>query len=178
MVVVLSFCAAFILFYWQFVGKPVRQEISNIEVEIRRLREIEYKLKEIVIRYKNFDKFVGLTGDRLQDAQNFLPQEMNHDKFIVEIYKAAENNNVRINSVQVGEISTVKLDEKNSSREILRQSVKVQLESEYIPLLNFIREVADGERLTTLENTLITGEENNFLNCDLEFFIYAEKPAQ
>lgn len=95
-----------------------------------------------------------------------MPAEMNAEKFIAALYTSAENKKILINSVQTGEIS-----EKDS---LQRQEIKIRLDADYISLLNFIREVIDGERLASLENFSIAKDgESNILNCELEFIIFA-----
>ena len=41
-------------------------------------------------------------------------------------------------------------------------------------MLNFMREVLDGERLTTLENFQVERSEGKILSCELTLKIFAE----
>ena len=116
-------------------------------------------------RHGNFAEFVELTDERLNFAQEYLPAEIDDEKFIAELYEIAENRQMLIYSVQTGEIY---------NDEIQRQSIKIRAEADFISLLNFIREILDGARLVSLENFSINSDgETNILDCELEFSIYA-----
>lgn len=139
-----------------------------LDAETKRLETIEKELEYLQTRYKNFEAVVELTAERLAQMQEYLPAEMNDEKFIGELYRLAENENkkILINSVQAGEIS-----EKDS---VQRQVIKIRLEADFISLLNFIREVIDGDRLASFENFSITSDgESNILDCELEFVIFS-----
>ncbi len=161
-------CATVAILYRQFIYIPIQAEISSLKAETKRLQTIEKELEILQTRHKNFEEFVELTEEKLTQAQELLPTEMNAEKFISELYTLAENKKILLNSVQVGETS-----EKNS---VQRQIIKIHLEADYISLLNFIREILDGERLASLENFSITKDgESNILTCELEFLIFALK---
>ena len=162
-------CATASVLYWQLIYIPVKAEISRLNAETKNFQVAEQELKYLQTRYKNFEKIVDLTAEKLARAQDYLPSEMNAEKFTAELYNFAEDKRILINAVQLGEISVTET--------VQKQSVKIQLNTDYISLLNFIREILDGERLASLENFIIASEnESNILNCELEFTIFALKP--
>ena len=163
---IFGICATVAILYWQLIYLPVEAEISRLNDETKRLETLEKELVNLQTRYKNFEETVELTGERLTQMQEYLPAEMNAEKFVSEIYNLAEDKKILINSVQAGEIT-----EKNS---VQSQLIKIQLEADYISLLNFIREILDGERLASFESFSISrADESNILNCDLEFVIFS-----
>lgn len=163
---VLAICAVVAILYWQLIYSPVEAEISRLDAETKKIETLEKELKQLQTRYKNFESVVELTEERLSQMQEYLPAEMNAEKFIADLYNLAEDKKILINSVQAGEMS-----EKNS---VQRQPLKIHLEADYISLLNFIREILDGERLASFESFSISRDgESNILNCELEFIIFA-----
>lgn len=163
---VLVICATVAILYWQLIYLPVESEISRLNAETKQIETLENELKQLQTRYKNFESVVELAEERLLQMQEYLPAEMNAEKFISDLYNLAEDKKILINSVQAGEVS-----EKNS---VQWQQIKIRLESDYISLLNFIREILDGERLTSFENFSIARDgESNILNCEVEFVIFA-----
>ena len=137
-----------------------------MNAETKQIEATELELKNLQERYGDLKKFFQLTQERLAQMQEYLPAEMQAEKFVAQLYNAAEDKKILINSVQLGEVS-----EKNS---VQTQTVKIQLSSDYISLLNFIREILDGERLTSFESFSIAREgESNILNCELEFLIFS-----
>lgn len=163
---IFAICATVATFYWQLIYLPVESEISRLNAETKRIETLENELNQLQTRYKNFESLVELTEERLKQMQEYLPAEMNAEKFIAELYNLAEDKKILINSVQAGEMS-----EKNS---VQHQPLKIRLESDYISLLNFIREVLDGERLASFENFSISRDgDSNILNCELEFVIFS-----
>ena len=164
--IVFTICATVAILYWQLIYLPVQSEISNLAAESKRLETIEKELEILQARHKNFEEFVASTEEKLFQMQELLPAEMNAEKFIAALYTSAENKKILINSVQTGEIS-----EKDS---VQRQEIKINLDADYISLLNFIREVIDGDRLASLENFSIAKDgKSHILNCELEFIIFA-----
>ena len=159
-------CATVAILYWQIIYIPIQNEISALNSETKRIETIESELANLTARHKNFEEIVALTEENLLQMQEFLPAEMNAEKFIAALYTSAENKKILINSVQAGEIS-----EKDS---VQRQKINIRLESDYISLLNFILEILEGERLASFENFSISSDgESNILNCELEFIIFA-----
>ena len=135
----------------------------------------ERELKKLVERHKNFPEFVEKSGELLAEEEIFLPTEPESEKFAAEIYRVAELNKVEVSSLRAGEVSKVEPKEKNSDDkgELFFQPVKVELSGNYVAILNFIREISDGERFTQLSGISITSnEEENFLKCEAEFLIY------
>ena len=165
-IIILTICAIVAILYWQLIYNPVQAEISALDTETKQIEKIEQEIENLQTRYGNIEDLVALTEERLTQMQELLPAEIDSEKFITELYKIAEDKKILINSVQVGEIS--------ETDSVQKQSVKIRLETDYISLLNFIREILDGERLASFENFSITREdETNILNCELEFLIFA-----
>ena len=165
-------CALVFLGWYQFFYEPTQREIVNMELETRRLREVEREILELKARHGNLAAFVETKELQLDEARNFLPPTLAQDEFIDALYRAAESSRARIISVQTGA--------ENSSDEIQSQVVNVKLEANYILLLNFIRTTLDGERLTNLENFSVESAGGNVISCDLSFKIFAapiKKPA-
>ena len=136
-----------------------------MELETRRLREVEREVKELKARHGDLAVFAELKAQQLDEARIYLPPTPAQDEFLDELYRAAEAVEVRILSVRT--------DEVKSKSELQSQAVSVRLEANYIPLLNFIRLILDGERLTSLEGVSIERTDTRLLNCELSFKIYA-----
>ena len=165
--IIFTICATAAFLYWQLIYLPVQAEILRLNAETKKIETIQKEIENLQARYGNLEDLVALTEERLSQMQEYLPAEMNAEKFIANLYKIAEDKKILINSVQVGEIS--------ATDSIQKQTIKIQLESDYISLLNFIREILDGERLASFENFSIARvDESNILNCELEFLIFAE----
>lgn len=161
---VLGICATAAVLFWLLVYAPVKAEISAMNLETQRLQMQTRELETLQARYGNLEDFAEKADERLTLAQDFLPTNVDDEKFVDGLYKIAAGKKILINSVQVGEIQ---------GDEIQRQSVRVRLDADYISLLNFIREVLDGGRLVALESFSLEG--SGILNCELEFFIFAVK---
>ena len=149
----------------QFVHEPARREILNMELETRRLREVEREILELKERYGNLAALVEQKELELDAIKKFFPPTLMQDEFIDELYRAAESHRAQIISVRAGEIIS---EEKFQS-----QIVNVNLEADYVSLLNFTREILDGERLTRLEKFLATSEGDRIISCELSFKIFA-----
>lgn len=163
---IIFFLGIILSFGWlKFIYEPSQREILNMELETRRLREIEREISELKSRHENLLTFVQATEQRLDDMRIFLPSTLAQDEFIAELYRAAEFSQARIIFVQSSEII--------SGEEFQAQVVSVKLETEYISLLNFIREVSDGGRLTSLERFSLESAGGKILSCDLSFKIFA-----
>ena len=157
--IIFIICATTLFLYWQLIYIPVQAEITKFDAETKKFQAAEKELNYLQTRYKNFEEIAELTAEK-------LPAEMNDEKFIAALYTLATDKNILIKSVQVGEIS------ENDS--VQKQSIKIRLDADYISLLNFIREILDGERLASLESYSISSDgESNILNCELEFIIFA-----
>ena len=163
------FLSAIIFFFaWQqFFYEPIQREILNTELETRRLREIEREILELKAR-NNLAALVEEKESELDAAKNFLPPTLTQDKFIDELYRAADAQKVQVISVRAGEII--------SAEKISAQFVNVNVEGNFVSLLNFIREIVDGERLARLENFSVTAEESNVVSAELRFKIFAATP--
>ena len=156
-------------FGWhEFFYEPAQREILNMELETRRLREVEREIFQLKARHENLSTFIEQKELELDAARNFLPTTLLQDKFIDELYRAADSCRVQIISVQTGE--TV------STEEIKSQIISVDLEADYISLLNFLRTILDGERLSTLESFSLESAEGKILSCELNFKIFAAVP--
>ena len=154
--------------WYQFLYEPARREILNIELETRRLREVEREILELKACHKNLLAFVETKEIELDAAEKFLPPTLAQDKFIGELYRAADASRVKITSVKVGE--TI------AEEKFQAQIVIVKAETDYISLLNFIREIIDGERLTRLEKFLATSADNGIISYELNFKIFSAAP--
>ena len=150
--------------WYEFIYEPARREILNMELETRRLREVEREILNLKARHEDLSAFIELKEQQLDEAQNFLPPTLEQDKFIDELYRTAEFQNVRILSVRAGDI--------NDAEEFQSQIISLRLQADYISLLNFIREILDGERLIVLERFSVENS-NKILSCDLNFKIFA-----
>ena len=158
-------CIIIFIGWHQFFYAPTQREILNIELETRRLHEVEREISELKARHENLSLFAEEKELELDAARNFLPATLAQDKFIDELYRAAEACNAQIISVQAGEII--------SAEEFQSQLVTVNLEADYVSSLNFIREVLDGERLTNLENFYAGSSEGKILSCEVTFKIFS-----
>lgn len=167
-VIVFSVLIIFSFGWHQFIYEPTQREILNMELETRRLREVEREILELKARHENLSAFVEAKELEVDAAKIFLPPTLAQDKFIGALYQAADVNKVRLVSVHMGEII--------SEEKFQTQAVNLSLETDYISLLNFIREIIDGERLTRLENFSATNASNGIISCELVFKIFAAAP--
>lgn len=163
----LTILAIFAFVYWQFIYIPFQEEMASIRAENQKFMAIEHELIEFKTRHEDVEAYAELTNENLHEARRSLPDEIADAEFVDALYRIAESNRILINSAQVGSISA------DDSNNVQRQSINVNLEGDYVSLLNFIREVLDGERLAYLANVSMTGN-GGFLNCNLEFLIYAQ----
>ena len=163
-------CCVVAIFFINIIYAPLESAISSMQMQARKLHGIERDLDNFKKSHGDIEKFFTLTENRLIESREFLPPESAQDTFVAEIYKIAEKNNVRINSVQVGEMQAV---EKNSedNKKFFRQSINVKIDADYISTLKFLREILNGNRLTTLENISVDSGEN-ILKGDIEFLIF------
>ena len=163
----ITFIAGIILLiiWHQFFYTAIEREILSINLETRRLHELERELNELKERHKDLAEFVAQKDSELDAALNFLPTTLAQEKFIDELYQAADFNKVRLTSVQA--------EESISAEEIQSQVITVTLESDYISLLNFLRETLDGRRLVSLENFSVESLGNSILSCRLALKIFA-----
>ena len=166
---IIFFSTMIFFFAWhQFFYEPVQREILNTELEARRLREIEREIFELKARHENLAALVEEKYFELDAAKNFLPPTLDQDKFIDELYRAADAQKVQVTAVRAGEII--------SAEKISAQFVSVKLEGNFVSLLNFIREIVDGERLARLENFSVAAAEINVVSAELRFKIFAATP--
>ena len=153
--------------WYVFFYEPTQREILNMELETRRLGEVAREISDIKARHGDLSAFVLEKEMQLDEARIFLPATLAQDKFVDELYKTAELCGAKITSIRT--------DEATSAEEIQAQIVSVNLEADYISLMNFIRGVIDGERLTTLDEISIE-RSGGILSCDLDFKIFATAP--
>ena len=151
--------------WWQFIYEPTQREILAMKLETRRLREVEREIMELKARHEDLSAFVEEKELELDAARNFLPATLEQDKFIDELYRAADFHKARIISVQTDDAT---------SETLQAQVVNVKLEADYISLLNFLRAILDGERLTNLERFSLEHAVGRILSCELSFKIFAE----
>lgn len=153
--------------YYKFIYEPAQREILSMELETRRLSEVALEISDIKSRHGDLSAFVLEKEMQLDEARIFLPATLAQDKFVDELYKTAELCGAKITSIRT--------DEATSAEELQAQIVSVNLEADYISLMNFIRGVIDGERLTTLDEISIE-RSGGILSCDLDFKIFATAP--
>ena len=159
-------CVIIFVGWHQFFYTTTQREILNMELETRRLREIEREISELKARHENLSAFVETKEFELDAARNFLPSTIAQDKFIDELYRTAEFRSVRIISIQTDEVI--------SAEKFQSQVITVNVETDYISLLNFIRELLDGSRLINLENFSAESVRGKIISCELSFKIFAE----
>ena len=159
-----------LLIAWhQFFYTTTQREVLNMQLEARRLHEVERQLSELKLRHKDLSAFVAQKDSQLDAALNFLPPTLAQEKFIDGLYRAAEFNNVRLTSVQA--------EDAILAEEIQSQVITVALEADYISLLKFLRETLDGGRLVSLENFSVESAGNAVLSCRLALKIFATTSA-
>jgi hypothetical protein len=139
-----------------------------MELETRRLREVEHEISKLKARHGNFAAFVTAKELQLDKTRIFLPPTLAQEEFIDGLYRAADFSKARIVSVHTGE--------EIQDKEVQAQVVNVKAEADYISLLNFIRVTLDGERLATLEKFSVDSAEGNIISCTLSFKIFATAP--
>ena len=161
-------CVIIFVGWWQFIYEPARREILSMELETRRLREVERELLELKARHENLTAFVEAKELELDAARNFLPATLEQDKFIDELYTVADFHKVQLMAVDTDEVT--------AEEKFQAQVINVKLEADYISLLNFIRELLDGERLVSLERFSAQNAEGRILSCELSFKIFATVP--
>lgn len=159
-------CVLIFVGWYQFFYTTTQREILSMELETRRLREVEREILELKARHENLSAFVETKELELDAARNFLPATIAQDKFIDELYRTADFHRVRIISIQTGEVI--------SAENFQAQVVSINLETDYISLLNFIRELLDGGRLISLENFSAESASGKIISCELSFKIFAE----
>ena len=164
--ITLLVCGIIFFCWYNFFYETTQREIASTEMETRRLREVEREILELKARYENLTALVELKEQQLDAARNFLPSTLEQDKFIDVLYRSAELCGVQLMSVQTGE--------EISAQEVQTQIVTVKLETDYISLLNFIRESLDGGRLVSLEKFSVNSAGDKILLCELNFKIFAE----
>ena len=150
----------------EFVWEPARREILNMQLETRKLREVKREILELKARHGNLSALLARKERELDAAREFLPSELNAEKFIDALYRSAQTQRAEIISVQAGDIG---------GEELQSQTVTVKLEADYVSLLNFLREILDGKRLAALETVSIDGTGGKILSCELTFRIFAAK---
>lgn len=162
---VLVACVAAGILYWRLIFVPVEAEISAMRLETRRLEVQLRELEEFKARWGDLEEAVAASEERLALMREYLPPEMDSEKFLSTVYALADARKIFINSVQAGEIS---------GDTVQRQTIKIRFEGRYIPLLNFIREILDGGRLARLDGYTIQ-RDGNILTGELNFSIFAAK---
>ena len=169
MAIFFAFCGFWINNYCE----EMQSETLRLQTEIKRLEVIQKKSQEFERLKSKYPDIVERSEENLLEFQEYLPTELKTESFTDEIYRAADKNNISITSMQSGEPFMADMD-RNFVGEFYKQSVKVQFEAEYVPTLNFLREIIDGKRFATLERiSLVSAEE--FLDCEAEFYIYSAK---
>lgn len=150
----------------EFVFEPVRRDTVNMQLETRRLREVEREILELKERYGDLSAALAQKERELEAAREFLPVELAQEKFIETLYRAADSQGAQIISVQAGSVE---------GDELQSQIVTVKLEAQYVSLLNFVREIVDGKRFAVLDKASVEGTGDKFLSCELTFRIFAAR---
>ena len=150
----------------EFILEPARRDTLNMQLETRRLREIEREVLAFKARHGDLSALVAQKERELDAAREYLPVELDSEKFVDALYRAAEAWRAQILSVRAGDVE---------ESELQSQTVTVKLESQYVPLLNFVREIVDGKRLAVLEKASIESTGDAFLSCELTFRIFAAR---
>ncbi len=173
--ITLALCLFATFLFVKLIYAPIKSETSAAQLESRRLHAVEKNLQEFKKRHGDIEKFLALTETRLKSARELLPIENSQDTFAAEIYKIAEKNKVLVTSVQMGELEPVEsakgAEGDEGDKNILRQSVKIKVEADYIATLNFLRDILNGERFTALE-TISLASDKNILTGDIELLIF------
>lgn len=162
------FCMVVAIFFEQFIYTPTKNEIFSMQLETRKFQSMKSDLENFKRQYGDVEKFSEVIEESLNEAQNFLPNEPMQDAFVSQLYRIADSKKILIQSVQVGDAESVPNE---TNENFFRQSVRINFESDYISILNFLREIADGNRFVTIENISIERNEN-ILTGDMEIFIY------
>ena len=181
--ITLALCLFATFLFVNLIYAPIKSETVAAQLELRRLHTVEKNLQEFKNRHGDIEKFLALTETRLKSAREFLPLENSQDTFAAEIYKIAEKNKVLVTSVQMGELEPIEsaevaegvesaeVSKGEGDKNILRQSVKIKVEADYIATLNFLRDILNGERFTALE-TISLASDKNILTGYIELLIF------
>ena len=156
-------CVIFFIGWYQFFYTATKLEILTTQLETRKLRELEWELEDLKVRHGDLSLLEAMKESELDEARKFLPTTLATDKFIDELYRAAESSRVSLTSVTAGE--------EISAEEIQAQILTVKAEANYISLMNFLREILDGKRLVGVEKISVSGA--NVLSCEMTFKIFA-----
>ena len=162
------FCGgiAVICILWNFFCVPIQSEILQMKIETKKLLAVGREIKTLQRRHEDFSEFVELNAERLNEMEKYLPSTPSQEKFSAEIYKIAEKNKIAVISLQVGESTSIE------EKKLSRQSVKIKIQGKYISILNFLREIEDGERFAKLENISLELAEGSLISGEMEFFIF------
>ena len=150
---------------FKFVYVPLQSEIFEMQIETKRLQAVEKSLKSFQRQHENLSEFMELTEDRLTVSKKLLPEKLETENFVSEVYKSAGENSVNLILLQVGEVV--------AEEKFQRQSVKIKIAGDYVSILNFMRSIYDGERFAKLENISMEKSDKNFIACEMEFFIFS-----
>ena len=165
------FCVVIAVLFYQIVYVPIQNEILTAQMKTRRLQTISRDLENFKKRNGDLENFSALIESRLNDAQEYLPAETMQENFVAELYRIADKNKISVNAIQIGELEPV---EKNSASDekLFKLSLKINFEADYFSTIQFLREILNGNRLATLENFSLDGD-NNFLKGELEISIFS-----
>lgn len=168
--IIIFFCGLIFIFaFCEFIFFPTQSEILKIKTETQQLQITLQELNELERQHENLSEFAEKNAENLQELKLLLPSAPSQETFSAELYKTAEKNKISVTSLQVGE--SIQTDEEK----LQSQSVKIKLEGNYISLLNFIREIEDGERFAKPKNISLESGEANLIFCEIEFLIFNMK---
>ncbi len=174
--IILAATVAFCLFVSAMIQiltiSPGESEILNMRTEILKNQKTIREIEKFVAVNKNLSESINISAEKLDEARKFMPPSISSDIFLAEIYQIAKNEKVDIISVNVGEIEEI---EDIENTKVVGQKISIQIESDYISLTNFVREISDGDRLAVLKSFSIEGNNNSgkILSCRAEFEIFA-----
>ena len=159
--------------YFFSIYNAWQSEILQTQLETKKILAEEKILSNFQNSRENLNDFIELNEENIFNIREQIPETSEQEKFTDAIYRVAEKNNISINSLQVEEPLEVEVD-KDISANFFRQALRVQLEADYISLLNFLREIEDGERFSVLTKLSVENAEG-ILICEVEFFIFSAK---
>ena len=163
----------FFAIYFFSIYNDWQNEILQIQTEVKKIQAEEKIFAEFKNSREDLDEVIELNEENFLTVREKIPEEIEQEKFADEIYRVAEKNNISITALTAEEPAILEND-KNISANFFRQSVKVQLETDYISFVNFLREIEDGKRFCMLAKISVENAED-ILICEAEFFIFSAK---
>lgn len=157
--------------YQILIYLPAKSEILNIQSEAAKLQVMLENLEKLKSRHKNLKEFAAKSDKSLSNLQKNLPEISQPENFTESLYLLAAESNVEVTSVISDEPIEEKL-KKKFKRKIFSQAVNVRAEGDYVALLNFIREISDGERVAKFTTISLEKSDDKPLTCNMKILIY------